>query len=149
MNRILKRIIADAGAPKYKKAAQNDYPKLTKNLISFMDIYKNKYIDLYKQTHNPSALEEELTSDVNKAIISGDGQLFTDYIYAGDLASLMYDEIEDNDKSPDDDNVLDEYVRTVLKPWTNLEEYIAENGPSADSDKNIHDAVEEFIEDNF
>ena len=148
MNRILKRI-ADAGAPKYKKAAQNDYSKLTKNLISFMDIYKDKYIDLYKQTHDPSALEEELSLDVKEAIISGDGQIFSDYIYGGDLASHMYDEIEDNDKDPNDDNVLDEHVRKVLKPWTNLEEYIAENGPSADSDKNIHNAVEEFIEDNF
>ena len=54
MNRILKRI-ADAGAPKYKKAAQNDYLRLTKkdfrqefsNNIDFLlppKLYINSFI---------------------------------------------------------------------------------------------------------
>jgi len=154
MNIIVKRLkqMADAGAPRYVKSARNDYLKITKNLDSFMDIYKDKYIDIYEQTHDKSKLEEELSSDINEEIAAEAYRFdtaFVDYIYCGDLASVIYDEIEENGKDHNDDNVLIKHIEKVLEPYTSLGEYIVDHGPTADSDKNIHDAVEEFIEENF
>ena len=145
-----KRLIkADSKSPKYLKAAQSDYLKLTKDLISFMDIHEDKYVDLYEKTHDPSVLEEELSSEVDEETKLGLQSVFSDYIYGGNLSDVLMTEMEEKGMDPDDDNEFFKYSEEVLSPWDGVHDYIAENGSTKESDHNIHEAVEEFIEEHF
>jgi hypothetical protein len=148
--RVKKRLItADSKSPKYMDAAKGDYLQLTKNLVSFMDIHEDKYTDLYRQTHDPSVLEEELSSEVNEEIQLGLESVFSDYIFGGKLSDVLMAEMEEKGMDPDDDNEFFKYSEEVLSPWDGVHDYIAENGSTKESDHNIHEAVEEFIEEHF
>ena len=145
-----KRLIkADSKSPKYIDAAKDDYLKLTKDLVSFMDIHEDKYIDLYEKTHDPSVLEEELSSEVNEEIQLGLQSVFSDYIFGGKLSDVLMAEMEEKGMDPDDDNEFFKYSEEVLSPWDGVHDYIAENGATKESSHNIHEAVKEFIEEHF